>query len=151
MDEMMGSRITIAALASAVALATCTTTTGPQANVTGSWTLNGVFAGQNDTLEITGLVMTLTQSGGTFVGEYSGAVLAVYSRPTYASPTVAPRAGQILLGKASGASVTFALDNAGQPFQGVATDSAMQGSGTVYYLGSQSPHTYTGTWNAAKN
>lgn len=157
---MMSGRIAILALASSVAIAACTATTGPQPDLTGSWTLNGLFYGDSDTLEISGLVMSLTQSGKTFVGSYSGAVFSVYNRgdttsaglpyPSYTYVS-APIGGQILSGAASGAIVAFALDTTSQLFRGVTTDSAMQGSGSVFYLGSQTAHTFTGTWAATRN
>jgi hypothetical protein len=157
---MMSGRIAILALASGAGVAACTATSGPQPNLTGSWTLNGVFYGDSDTLEISGLLMTLTQSGKTFVGSYSEAVFSVYNRGdttsaglpypsyTYVSP---PVSGQILNGVASGALVAFSLDTTSQGFRGVTGDSAMQGAGSVYYLGSQTAHNFTGNWTATRN
>ncbi len=140
----------IAALVSAIAIAACTTsTTEPRVNVTGSWSLQGVFYADSDTLQITGLVMNLNQSGSAFSGPYTGAKFSVYNRPTFTSGSGATQ-GQIISGNTTGATIKFSVDQSGQLFQGVLTDSAMSGSGTISYTGSSGSETFTGTWTAEK-
>ncbi len=140
----------IAALASAIAIAACTTSsTAPRVDVTGSWTLQGVFFADSDTLQITGLTMNLNQSGSAFSGPYSGAVFAVYNRPTF-TPASSATEGHIIAGNTTGATVRFSLDQSKQLFQGVLTDSAMSGSGTISHAGSSGSETFTGTWTAQK-
>jgi len=141
----------LAALASAITIAACTTSsTEPRVNVTGSWTLQGVFYADSDTLQITGLVMTLTQSGADFSGPYSDANFGVYNRPNHLFGS-GPTQGQIISGNTTGATVRFSLDQSGQRFQGVLTDSAMSGSATIFHSGSSGSETFTGTWTAQKN
>ena len=107
-----------------------------------------MFYADSDTLQLTGLVMNLTQSGGAFSGPYSGAVFAVHDS-TFASQSAVTQ-GQIISGSTTGATVYFALDLNSQRFQGVLTDSAMSGSGTISYKGSSGPATFTGSWTAER-
>lgn len=146
--------VVIGILSAATALTVACTpsgTAGPQANVAGSWTLQAVFYADSDTLQITGLVMTLDQSGSSFNGTYSGAVISVYNRPNHVPSSTPPTQGRILTGHASGATVTFALDTTSQPFRGVMNDSLMEGSGKLYFTGSQGQETFVGGWTATKN
>jgi hypothetical protein len=142
------------------AIAACTpaaSATGPHPNVTGSWTLQGVFVADSDTLELTRVVMTLQQSGTAFTGTYTGAVISVTgldpgNRPPCSSST-APTSGSILSGTATGATVVFSLPRVtNQLFQGVLTDSAMQGGSAISFTGCfGSSEKFSGGWTAVRN
>ena len=70
-------------------------------------------------------------------------------RPNFTSGSGATQ-GKIISGNTTGATVRFSLDQSGQLFQGVLTDSAMSGSGTISYNGSSGSETFTGTWTAER-
>jgi hypothetical protein len=160
---MTGRGIALAAFLSALAFAACTSdsATGPHPNVTGTWTLQGVFFATGDslgnsvtdTLELTSMLMTLRQSGTAFTGTYSGAVISVFSNRPFFGPTNSGLlSGSIGSGTATGATVVFSPTLSNQPFQGVLTDSAMQGDGTIYYTGSSGgTEKFTGGWTAVRN
>jgi hypothetical protein len=160
----MGRGIALAGFLCVLASAACTPDASmvPHPNVTGTWTLQGVFfavgdsAGSTatDTLEITGMVMTLRQSGIAFTGTYSGAVISVFSNRPYFGPTdTGPLSGSISSGTATGATVAFSSPSlTNQPFKGVLTDSAMQGGTTLYHVGSTGgTEKFTGGWTAVRN
>src|SRR5579872_3135823 len=118
--------LSVATLAAAIAACSSGSSTEPSANVTGQWALTGTFANATDTILVNATVMTLTQSGSTFSGAYTGGTFtcsAAGSRydctPTYG--------GQIINGQMSGASVTFAVDTTAQPFQGTVSGTSMSG------------------------
>lgn len=142
---------TVVSVLAVIAACTPTSSTGPHPDVTGSWTLQGAFFADSDTLEITGLVMTLRQSGAAFTGTYSGAVISVHNRPNYNPPSAGPSSGSISSGIATGATVVFSPSLTSVPFKGVMTDSAMQGGGTINYTGSQGSEKFTGGWTANRN
>ncbi len=93
--------------------------------------------------------MNLSQSAGAFSGPYSGAVFSVYDS-TYLAPASGTASGQIVSGTTTGALVYFSLDTDKQLFQGVLTDSAMSGSGTIIHTGSNGSATFNGTWTAER-
>jgi hypothetical protein len=157
----MARAIALTTLVSVLAaVAACTPTasaTGPDPNVTGSWTLQGVFVADTDTVEITGMVMTLQQSGTAFSGTYAGAMITVYGRDPGNRPPCAlpygPFSGSILSGTATGVTVVFGVPSlTSVPFKGVLTDSAMQGGSTIYYTGCfGTSETFNGGWTATRN
>jgi hypothetical protein len=156
--RVMARLIALAGFVFVVAIAACTpdSTTGPHPDVTGSWTLQGVFVADSDTLQLTSLVMALRQSGTAFTGSYTGAVISVYGRDPNNRPpcamSAAPASGSISSGTATGVTVGFTASLTNQPFKGVLTDSAMQGGTTIYSTGCfGSSEKFVGGWTAQRN
>ena len=142
----------LAGLAIVLVAGGCSTgSTGPKNNVTGAWSLNGILTSGADTITISGVTMTLVQSGSAFNGSYSGGHFTCVQpgAPAYdCTPgSTGPNSGssgEIINGQVSGSSVTFDIDDTGEPFQGTLSGGAMTGIASTAYLQS----TYTGTWAA---
>jgi hypothetical protein len=140
----MRKSVLVAAIVS-VLTACGSSSTGPSANISGQWTINGTFANGSDSLYIAGTVMSLTQAGSAFSGGYTGGIFTCVSQGSRFDCT--PSAGQIIDGQVSGSTVTFAMDTTAEPFRGTLSASAMTGTGVVI-----TPFgTLSGTWGATEN
>ena len=151
----MRIRVALAAIAAVTGAAGCSTGgTGPATNVTGAWSLNGTLTSGADTIVISGVTMTLVQTGSTFSGGYSGGHFTCIqpdSPPYDCSPgSTSPSSGSngaIIDRQVSGSSVTFDMDDTSEPFSGTLSGGSMAGTVATPYL----QQTYVGAWTATKN
>lgn len=151
----MRSRLVVAALASAVIFAACSTATAPAPNLAGSWTLTGLVTGPTgDTISVTGDTLYITQTGATFVGYTLG--VNWYEVGLGSSPGSKGSLGvgnAPINGALDGDSVTFTIAD----IFATTYDDSMYFAGSVHgnTMGGRAnapdDGTFQGTWSATKN
>jgi hypothetical protein len=127
-----------------VLLAACDgSTEPPKVNVTGNWAIawpsmtgSGGYAGL--TCSISGMTLSVTQTGQSFSGTYSSSTI------TCNGNAVAATAGVVVSGTVSGNSVSFDLDNATTHQTGTISGNTMSGSAAW----TDATGSLSGTWSA---
>lgn len=127
----------------------CGSDTGPSGStsVTGSWDLNvtNLTAGGN-VCSLAGMIMTVTQNGGAFSGNYGAGVLTC----TGSGSTVVS-GGAVKNGTVTGTAIAFDLDNGDFHLAGTFTGTAMSGNATLLLHDSAGDYTATGSFSATRH
>ena len=127
--------------------------TGPaDADVSGTWsaTVADLTGGGSSCSSTDPTSLTLTQTGGTFSGSYSGGEVACTgSSGTFSFPV---GSGAVVNGTVNGASVSFDLDSPDFHQSGTVNGSSMSGPATwnCFFGPATGVVTLTGTWHAAR-
>ena len=115
-------------IALALAATACSDSTGPKdANVAGSWTYNATnLAGGGLSCSISGVTVTISQSGSTFTGSYSTGSLSCGSvgGANFAG-------GTVVSGTVSNNAVTFNFDTQDWTHAGSVSGSSIAGTTSV--------------------
>ena len=100
-------------------------------NVAGTWTYNASnLSGAGGSCNVTGLILTISQSGGTFSGSYSGGnTSCVIGAQNYPA---GPSSGTIVSGTVTeGGTISFDFDTADWRNSGTIVGSSASGTATV--------------------
>jgi hypothetical protein len=119
-------------------------------DVNGTWLATVDFAGEGTSCSSTDpTTLSLTQTGSSFSGTYSGGEIACTSADgTFSFPG---GTGQISNGAVNGATVSFDLGGPEFRLTGTASDDTMEGTGTWEFFGLETgPVTLTGSWEATR-
>jgi len=127
--------------------------TGPTGPITpqigGAWTYSASnVAGGGASCTISNLRLSITPSGTTFSGTYSGGVLVCTGNGQ--TVTLGPFQGIVVNGTINGTSIAFDLDTQDWRNVGTVGGSSMSGQVTVRLDFGQGPITLRGNWAAAR-
>lgn len=123
---------------------------GPGTNLTGNW----LYSVSNLTTgglrcSSSGTTLSITQSGSTFSGSYSGGTMTCTSASGASSFLIGT--GTIISGSLSGNSVSFDLDSSDCHNVGTLTGSSISGTVTVLLTVDATNYTLTGNFGAARS
>ena len=132
-----------------VLLAACSDSTGPkEENVSGAWSYNATnLSGGGLSCSITGVTMTVSQSGTTFSGTYSPGTLSCGSLGSTNFT-----GGTVVTGKVTGSGVSFNFDTQDWMHNGLISGNSISGTTTMRLVltGGQTL-VMTGNFALAKN
>ena len=118
-----------AALAFAAIVAACGDTTGPKSvSLTGSWAYSASnLSGSGLSCGVSGTIVSITQTGSTFTGAYSGGTINCSGLGGTASEAIG--SGTVVNGSVNGNAISFDFDT--QDFHNVGQASGNSISGTA--------------------
>ena len=124
--------------------------TGPKTNLSGNWiySASNLSAGGSLTCNVSGVGVSITQSGSTFSGSYNGGTISCTDPSgTYGG---AIGSGTVVNGALSGNSVSFDLDTSDWHDTGSVNGSSMSGTVVIHLVVNGSAVIVSGSWGAAR-
>jgi hypothetical protein len=148
--------VILSALAAVGAISGCAASTGPKVSVGGTWKYEAqnLAEGGTVTCAVTNMTLTLTQTGSTFAGTYSGANADCMFASTHLAFALSS-SGTIVDGRIDGDQVSFDMGDHLWSQTGAISGNSMNGNATITLnsgidtLGS-SVITVSGQWAAVK-
>ena len=137
-------------LAAITTLAACGDSTSPGPNLGGSWlySVSNLTSG-SVTCSSSGTTLSITQSGATFSGSYSGGTLTCLTPSGSSSGLIGT--GAVVSGSLSGNAVSFDLDTGDWHNSGSISGGSMSGSVTVRLTISGTTFVLSGNFGAARS
>ena len=136
----------------AVTLAGCGggDSTGPKINLSGTWaySASNLSAGGSLTCNVSGVGVSITQSGSTFSGSYNGGSISCADASGTYGGTIG--SGTVVNGSVSGNNVSFDLDTNDWHDTGSVNGSSMSGTVVIHLVVNGSSVIVSGSWGAAR-
>ena len=148
----MSKLTAVLASLTAVTLAGCGggDSTGPKTNLSGNWTYSAsnLTAGTSVTCNVSGVGVSITQSGSTFSGSYGGGSISCTDATGTYGGTIG--SGTVVNGAVSGNNVSFDLDTGDWHDTGTVNGGSMSGTVVIHLVVDGSSVIVSGSWGAAR-